>query len=66
MKNSEQPEIEIDVTAFKPGQVAKQSGVYRVDHRRHGESHEVTAQSFPVAQFSGCCDAATALDWRQP
>jgi hypothetical protein len=39
MINSEQLPVEV----FKPEQVAKQSGIYRADHRRHRESHEVTA-----------------------
>ena len=37
--NNEQTQIEV----FKPEQVAKQSGIYRADHRRHRESQEVTA-----------------------
>jgi hypothetical protein len=53
MTSNEQPEIESAV--FKPGQVAKQSGIYRADHRRHKESHEVTAlrgERFPSCD--GC------------
>ena len=58
MKSSEQSEIH--VTPFKPGEVAKQSGVYRVDHRRHRESHEVTAlrgERFPSC--GGCTSGVT-------
>jgi hypothetical protein len=58
MTSNEQSEIE--VTEFKPGQVATQSGVYRADHRRHRTSHEVTALSgerFPSC--GGCSYAVT-------
>jgi len=35
---NEQPQIEV----FKPEHVARRSGIYRADHRRHREPQEVT------------------------